>query len=298
MGIPPDLGIIDTMIGFPRQDESASAHYAYITQQTRDHQSKEEYAFPVEFMYKSVPESELAKEGDPVSVTLREMDRFGIERGLVGIDDHEGMGVVALRRHPDRFVASCRFDPNGGMEALRKLVHDFENFNVRAVECFPAGTFPQVPINDKKMYPLYAKCIELGIAVFCIAGVPGPRLKMAAQHVELIDEVMYDFPELTFVARHGCEPWTELMCTLMLKWPGLHYSTSSFAPKYYPSNVIDFANTRGADQIIYGGYFPMGLTLERIMSEMPNVPFRDPVWPKFLRGNAVRVLGLDSTDAS
>ena len=58
---------------------------------------------------------------------------------------------------------------------------------------------------------------------------------------------------------------------LMLKWPGLHYSTSAFAPKHYPKAIIDYANTRGADKIIYAGYFPMGLSLERIMTEMPNV---------------------------
>jgi predicted TIM-barrel fold metal-dependent hydrolase len=128
--------------------------------------------------------------------------------------------------------------------------------------------------------------------VFCTAGVPGPRLKFAVQHVELIDEVMFDFPELTFVTRHGCEPWADLAVKLMLKWPGLHFSTSAFAPRYYPKAVIDFANTRGADKVIYAGYFPMGLSLQRIMKEMPGVGFKDEVWPKFLRGNALRVLGL------
>ena len=86
--------------------------------------------------------------------------------------------------------------------------------------------------------------------------------------MELIDEVMFDFPELVFVTRHGCEPWTELAVKLMLKWPGLHYSTSAFAPKYYPKDIVDYANTRGADKIIYAGYFPMGLSMERIMTEM------------------------------
>ena len=159
---------------------------------------------------------------------------------------------------------------------------------------FPAGTFPQVPINDKKMYPIYAKACELGIPVFVCAGIPGPRLKFAPQHVELIDEVMYDFPELTFVTRHGCQPWTELAVKLMLKWPGLHYSTSAFAPKHYDKNIIDYANTRGADKIIYAGYYPMGLSMERIMTEMPNVPFKDEVWPKFLYGNAARILKIDA----
>ena len=112
------------------------------------------------------------------------------------------------------------------------------------------------------------------------------------QHVEQFDEVLYDFPELTVVTRHGCQPWTELMVKLMLKWPNLHYSTSAFAPKHYDQRIIDYANTRGADRIIYAGYFPMGLSLERIFSEMPEGDLRDHVWPKFLRENALRVLGL------
>ena len=93
--------------------------------------------------------------------------------------------------------------------------------------------------------------------------------------------------------RHGCEPWEDLAVKLMLKWPGLHYSTSAFAPKHYPKAIIDYANTRGADKIIYGGYFPMGLSLDRIFEQLRGVPFKDDVWPKFLRDNARRVLRLD-----
>ena len=80
----------------------------------------------------------------------------------------------ALKRHPDRFIPSSTADPNDGMKGIRRLVREYETFGVRAVGVFPAGTFPQVPINDKKMYPLYAKCVELGIPVFCCAGIPGP----------------------------------------------------------------------------------------------------------------------------
>jgi hypothetical protein len=221
------------------------------------------------------------------------MDRWGVERGLIRVGDPDGNGVDALKRYPDRFIPAFSIDPNDGMEGIRALTRAYETFGVRAVSMFPAGTFPQVAINDKKAYPVYAKCVELGVPVFCCAGVPGPRLKFDPQRVEYIDEVMYDFPDLVFVTRHGCEPWTELAVKLMLKWPGLHYSTSAFAPKYYPKDVLAFANSRGADQVIYGGYFPMGLSLERIMTEMRDVQLKDQVWPKFLRTNALRVLGLD-----
>ena len=111
-----------------------------------------------------------------------------------------------------------------------------------------------------------------------------------AQWPGYLDEVCYDFPELVLVTRHGGEPWQALLVKLMLKWPGLHYSTSAFAPKHFPREIIDYANTRGADKIIYAGYFPMGLSLDRIFNDMPKVAFKDEVWPKFLHDNAARVL--------
>ncbi|MFV2177034.1 amidohydrolase family protein [Actinomadura sp. LOL_016] len=286
MAFPHDEPVIDTMIAFPKE---GSAQYDFIRAQTKDAETRERMEFPAEYMFKDVPAERRAD--DPVAVTLREMDRFGIERGLVGVDDEAAK--LALKRHPDRFVAAGSVDANQGMDAVRKIVREYEEFGLRAVTAFPAGMFPQVPINDKKMYPIYAKCVELGVPIFVCAGVPGPRLRMDAQKVELIDEVMFDFPDLVLVTRHGCEPWTDLAVKLMLKWPNLYYSTSAFAPKYYPKEIVDYANTRGADKIIYGGYYPMGLTLERIFGDMPNVPFRDHVWPKFLHGNARRVLGLD-----
>lgn len=290
MAMPTDIGIIDTMLGFPHADMAGT--YKFITDQTKDRESKEDFEFPVEYMFKDVPDKKLRDVSDPLGFTLHEMDRWGIEKGMIGVGEGNGTGAKALKEHPDRFIASMAGDPNTGVEGLRLIQKMYELHGIRAVGLFPSGTFPQVAINDKLMYPIYGKCAELGIAVFCCAGVPGPRLKMAPQRVELIDEVMFDFPELTFVTRHGCEPWADLAVKLLLKWPNLYYSTSAFAPRYYPKAIVDYANTRGADKVLYAGYFPMGLSLERIMTEMPRVPFNDDVWPKFLRGNAERVLGL------
>jgi len=84
-----------------------------------------------------------------------------------------------------------------------------------------------------------------------------------------------------------------MACKLMLKYPNLYYSTSAFAPSHYPEDIIQFANKRGAEKIMYAGYFPMGLSLERIFKELQNVPFKDHVWAKFLGENATRVFKLD-----
>jgi predicted TIM-barrel fold metal-dependent hydrolase len=286
MGMPAGLPIVDTMIGFPHE---GFEQYDFIRKQTKDRNSKEEMEFPAEYMFKDVPKD--LPTDDPISVTLHEMDKYGIEVGLIGVSD--ATSRLALKRHPDRFVPSGNIpDPNDVTGSVRALRQEYEEFGIKATGVFPAGTFPQVAIDDPKMYPIYQTCVDLDIPIFCTAGVPGPRLKYAPQEVSKIDVVMYDFPELVFVTRHGCEPWEKLAWKLMLKWPNLYYSTSAFAPKHYPQEIINYANTRGADKIIYAGYFPMGLSLERIFTDMPHVPFKDEVWPKFLHENARRVLKL------
>jgi predicted TIM-barrel fold metal-dependent hydrolase len=218
------------------------------------------------------------------------MDRFGVEIGLIGAGGD--VSRKALQTYPDRFIAQGGVDPNKGKEGIRNMVRQYEEFGVRSFGAFNSGFDPQVGIDAELMYPIYDKCVELDVPIFSCAGVPGPRLPMWPQHVERIDKVMYDFPELVFVTRHGCEPWVDLAVKLMLKWPNLYYSTSAFAPKYYPKEIIDYANTRGADKVIYAGYFPIGLSLERIMKDMQNVAFKDEVWPKFLRENACKVLKI------
>ena len=286
MSGPVGLPVIDTMIGFPHE---GSAQYDFIRKQTKDRESKEDFEFPVEYMFRDVPQG-LATD-DPVSLVLQQMDRFGIEKAMIGVG--EDSAQLALKTFPDRFVPSgALVDPNDVMGSVNAIRREYEQFGIRATSVFPAGTFPQVPIDDPKMYPIYATCVELGIPIFVCAGVPGPRVPFAPQEVSRIDVVMFDFPDLVFVTRHGCEPWEDLAVKLMLKWPNLYYSTSAFAPKYYPKAIIDYANSRGADKILYAGYFPMGLSLERIFSDMPDVPLKDEVWPKFLYGNAARILGL------
>lgn len=285
MPMPKDIAIVDIMIGFPAED---FAMYDFIREQLNDPSAK--FDFPVEYMFRQVPKELYGASKDPIAVTLGQMDKYGIEVGMIGVDGE--VSRKALKQHPDRFVAQGSVDPNKGMEGVRDMVRQHEEFGVVAFGAFNAGFNPQVGISDARMYPIYAKCVELGLPIFSCAGVPGPLLPMWPQKVELIDQVMYDFPELVFVTRHGCEPWEDLAVKLMLKWPNLHYSTTAFAPKHYPRAIIDYANTRGADKIIYGGYFPFGLSLERIMSDMESVPFKPEVWPKFLRENARKVLNL------
>jgi uncharacterized protein len=283
MAIPTNVDIIDTCMSFPVDHSDDS--YRTLIKDTK----ALDFRHPAEYMFKE-QQLDYQEDQNAIRLVLAEMDKYGIAVGVT-LDDE--VSQRACREHPDRFVGLCRVDPNDVMGSLAKIDSALQEPFVRGVYVFPAGCNPQVPINDKKLYPVYAKCVENGIPFFANAGVPGPRIPMDCQRVDLIDEVMYDFPDLVFVTRHGCEPWEDLAVKLMLKWPGLYYSTSAFAPKHFPKAIIDYANTRGADKIIYAGHFP-GFPLERTFRELPDVPFRDHVWSKFLRENAARVLNLNT----
>ena len=288
MPIPAGLRAVDLMLQIPSDDFKSK--YEFLKPLLLDRESREQFEFPAQYMFKDIPTTR--RSDDYVGIALDEMDRHGVERAMIGVGIGESDARRALKEHPDRFFGSLEVNPNLGMEGVRALVRAHEELGIKAATAFPAGLCPQVPINDKKFYPLYAKCVELGIPICICAGVPGPRVPMGVQDVALLDEVCWFFPDLKIVTRHGCEPWTDLAVKLMLKWPNLYYSTSAFAPRHYPKAIIDYANTRGADKIMYAGYFPMGLTLERIFRELQAVPFKDEVWPKFLRENAVRVFQL------
>ena len=281
--------VIDLMFGLP---DPAGLHAAYESFKPlyRDRESKE-FAFPAQYMFKDIPSIETIGD-DPVGWAVKQMDRFNIEKALIGVNEFSDMHKIARDRFGDRFVFDVPLDPNGGMDEIRRLRRLTKEYDVRAASVFPCGCNPQVPIDNKIMYPVYAACIDLDIPIFVNVGVPGPRVPMAPQKMELVDEVCWFFPELKFVMRHGAEPWDELAVKLMLKWPNLYYSTSAFAPKHYPKSVIRYANTRGADKVMYAGYFPMGLSLDRIFADFRNVGFNENVWPKFLYENAKKLLKL------
>ena len=94
MVMPKGIGIIDTMIGFPANDFS---QYDFIRKQLKD--GSTDLDFPVEYMFKNVPK-ELYGNKDPISVTLHEMDRFGVEIGLIGAGGD--VSLKALKSHSGR----------------------------------------------------------------------------------------------------------------------------------------------------------------------------------------------------
>jgi len=287
---PPDLPIVDLMVELPSGGAGMGMDQA--RRLLKDAGSDEFAHHPAEYLFKDAG----AQMGtDPaIDGLVALMDTHGITTAQIDVDPrHPEASHEIFERFPGRFFGSVGIDPNLGMKSLRSMKSAVESHSaIRSVSAAPCLYAPQVPIDAPQMYPFYAACCELDVPMNILAGVPGPRVPFDCQRVDRIDPVCYDFPELKLVMRHGCEPWEGLAVKLMLKWPNLYFSTTAFAPKHYPQAIVDYANTRGTDKVMFAGYYP-GLSWKRVIGELDQVGFRDKVWEPFLAGNARRVFGLD-----
>ena len=130
--------------------------------------------FPVEYIFKEVP-NHLPDGADPVETALGEMDHCGVAIGMIG-SPYGKLSQRALQEHPDRFVSSIEVDPNDITGAVRKIRAAKDDHDIKAVTSFPAGFNPQVPVDDRRYYPIYQTCIDLDIPVIVNAGIAGPRV--------------------------------------------------------------------------------------------------------------------------
>ena len=280
-------GVIDTMVTVPGSRDAWQATFAGIVKDA----ASSDLEHPAGYMFRDLPTVDGTV--DYLGFLLAEMDRHGIERALLPVAEGDEWGCRGTADHPDRLSGFHLVDPHTGVEGVDSLRRLHADGHAIAAAVFPSGLQPGLAPDDPQLYPLYVACCELDIPVFVNVGVPGPRMPMSPQHPGGLDRACHDFPELRIVCRHGGEPWEDLLVELMRTWPNLSYSTSAFAPRWYPQAIVDYANAGGADQVMYAGYFPSGLSLDRIFSELSSVGFADDVWPAFLRSTAARVLRLD-----
>jgi predicted TIM-barrel fold metal-dependent hydrolase len=217
---------------------------------------------------------------DPIDWRVREMDRSGVERGMLELSP---LALEAVRRNPGRFFLSYEADANRGMEEVRRIRELHARHAIRAVTASPAALLPQVPIDDRRWYPIYAACVELDLPFVCSVGVPRARVPFAPQHLERVDPVCWFFPELRFAIRDGAEPWTELARLLVEKWPNLYFMTNGRAPADYPRAWLEVP----ADKLLFAS--GPETSLEDCAKQLPELPLRPGAARKFLRENALRV---------
>jgi predicted TIM-barrel fold metal-dependent hydrolase len=203
----------------------------------------------------------------------------------------------AARANSDVLIPFASIDPHKGQRGVDEARRLIAEHGVRGFKFHPnvQGFFP----NDRMAYPLYEVIEAAGLpALFHTgqsgvgSGLPGGggvRLKYSnPMHV---DDVAVDFPELTIVLAHPSFPWQDEALAVAVHKPQVYIDLSGWSPKYFPPQLVQYANTQLREKVLFGSDFPL-ITPDRWLADFEQAPFKDEVRPLVLKENAARLLGL------
>jgi predicted TIM-barrel fold metal-dependent hydrolase len=233
----------------------------------------------------------------PVEATVAAMDAGGVETGLISawygpdgplISNDEVAGFVA--RFPDRLVGVASVDLRAPVAAVRELRRAVRDLGFRALRVIP--WLWGLPPNDRRYYPLYAECVELGVPVCTQVGHTGPqRSSEPGRPIPYLDDVALEFPDLVIVGGHIGYPWTGEMISLATKYPNVHIDTSAYAVHRYPAELVDYLRGHGRRKVLFGTNYPM-LTASQALAHLDGLDLDEQTRALFLAGNARRVFGI------
>src|SRR5881396_2800190 len=182
----------------------------------------------------------------PLSDVVAALDAAGITRTLItGFDELSTAGETFIpnalvapiaARHPDRFIPFAGVDIMKGLTALRELEHWVRErgFHGLSLRPFMIG----LPADDRRYYPFYAKCVELGIPLSIHTSANWTSVAVNdLGHPRHLDPVARDFPELRIIMSHGGYPWVLEACLLAWKYENVYLSWPRTAPGTWPSRA-------------------------------------------------------------
>ena len=210
--------------------------------------------------------------------------------GAVGNDEL----LEAAARNPDVFIPFVMVDPwrddAGVSEAKRLIAAGARGFKFHP----PTQGFYA---NDERLYPLYEVIAKAGVPALFHTGQTavgqgtggGVRLKYG--NPIYLDDVAVDFPELGIIMAHPSFPWQDEALAIALHKPRVFIDLSGWSPKYFPPQLVQYANTLIKTKVLFGSDHPM-ITTDRWLADFAGAGFREEVQPLILKDNAARLLGL------
>ncbi len=241
-----------------------------------------------------VPQDEI-----PIDVTVAAMDQGDVSIGLLSawhgpredplISNEQVASWVGA--YPHRFAGLAAVNLDQPMDAVRELRRCVTEVGFKGLRVIP--WLWEAPPTDRRYYPLYAACVELGVPFCTQVGHTGPlRPSETGRPIPYIDQVAIDFPELVIVGGHIGYPWTEEMIAVCRKHENVYVDTSAYTTKRVPVELIDYMKTRsGRRKVMFGTNYPM-IPPDHALEGLDGLGLDEETKDLYLGGNATRVFHL------
>jgi len=206
----------------------------------------------------------------------------------------------AAAANSDMMIAFASIDPHKGKMAVREARRLIADYNVKGFKFHPTcqGFFP----NDRMAYPLYEVIAEYKLpAIFHSghsgmgSGLPGGGgLRLKYSNPIHLDDVAADFPDMKIIIAHPSWPWQDEALSVCLHKQNVFIDLSGWSPRYFPEQLVQYANTQLKHKMLFGSDFPL-ITPDRWIKDFEQANFRPEVRPLILKDNAVKALGLQGS---
>ncbi len=209
-------------------------------------------------------------------------------RSTADVDVGNDYVADAVAQFPDKLVGIAGIDPTRGMQSVRDVVHAVEVLGLKGITVDPFGG--QMAANDRRLYPIYAKCVELDVPVIITCGplpFPGPRL--AHGDVRAIDDVACDFPELTIVIDHSGWPWVQETIAIAFRHENVFIDTSLYSHLPGGELFAEAANTIIPDKLLFASCYPV-VPLDVAIARVRALPFTPEALERVFYSNAAALL--------
>ena len=203
----------------------------------------------------------------------------------------------AAMENSDVMIPFASIDPHKGRMGAREARRLIESFGVRGFKFHPTvqGFYP----NDRMAYHLYEVIAEAGLPMLFHSGHSGfgsgvrggGGLRLDYSNPIHLDDVAIDFPDVPLIVAHPSWPWQDEALSVAMHKPNVYIDLSGWSPKYFPPQLIQFANTQLKNKILFGTDFPL-ITPERWLKDFDTAGFKEEVKPLILKQNAITMLKL------
>lgn len=237
---------------------------------------------------------------------LKQMDEHGVDHAVMHAEHESGDIADELNRivaditqqHPDRFTGIGAISlQNFSIKRALKQIDQCKDMGFIGLSIEPA--FFGRHLDDKQLYPIYAKAMENNLLVALHTGINyTTNQPMQGENPILLDNLACDFPDLTIIASHAGWPWVAEMVAVARKHPRIYMEFGGLAPKYIGAQgsgwemMYRFMNSVLGEQILYGTDWPT-MDHQRTLKEWQELGLKPQVLEKLLAGNAKALLASE-----
>ncbi|MCW3837543.1 amidohydrolase family protein [Sphingomonas canadensis] len=215
--------------------------------------------------------------------------------GAKRISNYEIAEIAA--QHDDIVIPFASIDPRKGKLGAREARDLIENHGIKGFKFH--GIVQDIHPADRIAWPLYEVIDHYKLPAIFHTGHSGMGTGMRAGggvklkwgEPMLIDEVAAEFADMKFILAHPSWPWTDQSLSMALHKENVFIDLSGWSPKYFPKQLIQYANTQLKHKMLFGSDFPL-IRPDKWIAAAQEAGFREEVMPLILKENAAKVLSL------